>query len=276
MMLNIISLGAGVQSSTMALMAAHGEITPMPDCAIFADTQAEPKSVYVWLDWLVKQLPFPVYRITAGSLREESLKLRHSNKTRGAVYMRGAIPAFTKHEDGGKRGFLHRQCTAEFKIRPLTKFMRGLCDWKRGEQRKLVIKWIGISMDEAHRMKPSREEWSDHRYPLVEANITRGGCLQWMEINGYPTPPRSACTFCPFHSDQEWQRLKTEEPEAFADAVNYEKRMHEATKQQNVLRGTPFLHASCKPIGEVDFSTDAENSGQLSLFGNECEGICGV
>jgi len=34
--MNIISLGAGVQSSTMALMAAHGEITPMPDCAIRA------------------------------------------------------------------------------------------------------------------------------------------------------------------------------------------------------------------------------------------------
>ena len=44
-LLHVISLGAGVQSTTMALMAAHGEITPMPDCAIFADTQAEPKVV---------------------------------------------------------------------------------------------------------------------------------------------------------------------------------------------------------------------------------------
>jgi len=35
-MKHVISLGAGVQSSTMALMAAAGEITPMPDCAIFA------------------------------------------------------------------------------------------------------------------------------------------------------------------------------------------------------------------------------------------------
>ncbi len=33
--IHIISLGAGVQSSTMALMAAHGKITPMPKCAIF-------------------------------------------------------------------------------------------------------------------------------------------------------------------------------------------------------------------------------------------------
>jgi hypothetical protein len=42
-MLTVLSLGAGVQSSTMALMAAKGEIIPMPDCAIFADTGAEPK-----------------------------------------------------------------------------------------------------------------------------------------------------------------------------------------------------------------------------------------
>jgi len=65
---NVISLGAGVQSSTIALMAAHGEIAPMPDAAIFADTQAEPVSVYRWLDWLETQLQFPVHRVTAGNL----------------------------------------------------------------------------------------------------------------------------------------------------------------------------------------------------------------
>ncbi len=64
-----ISLGAGVQSSTMALMAAAGEITPMPDCSVFADTQAEPGSVYKWLDWLEKQLPYPVHRVTAEAIR---------------------------------------------------------------------------------------------------------------------------------------------------------------------------------------------------------------
>lgn len=63
-----LSLGAGVQSSTLALMAAAGEVTPMPDGAIFADTQAEPASVYRWLDRLETMLPFPVHRVTAGSL----------------------------------------------------------------------------------------------------------------------------------------------------------------------------------------------------------------
>ena len=61
-MIHAISLGAGVQSSTMALMAARGEITPMPDCAVFADVGGdEPEEVYKWLDQLKEMLPFPVY-----------------------------------------------------------------------------------------------------------------------------------------------------------------------------------------------------------------------
>ena len=39
--LRILSLGAGVQSSTLALMIEKGEI-PMVDAAIFADTMGEP------------------------------------------------------------------------------------------------------------------------------------------------------------------------------------------------------------------------------------------
>ena len=39
--LRLLSLGAGVQSSTLALMLHKGQV-PMVDCAIFADTMAEP------------------------------------------------------------------------------------------------------------------------------------------------------------------------------------------------------------------------------------------
>lgn len=48
--LTVISLGGGVQSSVMALMAAEGLIKPMPDFAIFADTGWEPAGVYRHLD----------------------------------------------------------------------------------------------------------------------------------------------------------------------------------------------------------------------------------
>ena len=58
--LRILSLGAGVQSSTLALMIEKGEV-PMVDAAIFSDTFGEPKAVYEWLEWLKKQLSFPIY-----------------------------------------------------------------------------------------------------------------------------------------------------------------------------------------------------------------------
>jgi hypothetical protein len=66
----------------MALMAAKGEIGPMPVAAIFADTQDEPKSVYVWLDWLEKQLPFPTHRVTVGKLSDRSLLMKRTKDGR--------------------------------------------------------------------------------------------------------------------------------------------------------------------------------------------------
>ena len=44
--LTVISLGGGVQSSVMALMASKGAFDSVPDCAIFADTHWEPPSLY--------------------------------------------------------------------------------------------------------------------------------------------------------------------------------------------------------------------------------------
>lgn len=271
---HIISLGAGVQSSTMALMAAAGEIKPMPVAAIFADTQAEPAGVYRWLDWLEKQLPYPVHRVTVGNLREDELRIRRSKKS-GKLYLKSSIPAFLLKPDGSK-GLLGRRCTSDYKIVPLQRKVKELVGIKRATKDVRAIVWVGISRDEAHRMKPSRVTYIENRWPLIDLNMTRQGCLKWMEAHGYPLPPRSACTFCPFHSDEEWRKLKTESPSEFAQVVDFEKRLQDAASQQETLRGTPYLHESCQPIGTVDVTEKRLGYQQVSLFGNECEGMCGV
>ena len=117
-MLKVLSLGAGVQSSTMALMSAKGELTKV-DGAIFADTQAEPPSVYEWLDWLEAQLPYPVWRVTKGNLGEDALVVRRSKKS-GKLYQKGLLPVFVKNEDGSK-GKLWRTCTMDYKISPIVR-----------------------------------------------------------------------------------------------------------------------------------------------------------
>ena len=264
MVKHIISLGAGVQSSTMALMAAHGEITPMPDCAIFADTKHEPTSVYKWLDWLEKQLPFPVHRATKGSLAATALKIRTS--AAGNKYTKAVIPAFIV--DGqGREGLMMRQCTADFKITPIQQEIRRIRD------KQDVIQWIGISRDEAHRMKPSRLKYIENRWPLIEQFLTRNDCLAWMRDQGYPEPPRSSCVFCPYHSDNEWRRLQDNEPAEFAKAVKFDAAYRKAMAGVTGFRGTAYLHRSRIPLGEIDFD---KPSDQPSLFGNDCEGVCGV
>jgi hypothetical protein len=270
---HIISLGAGVQSSTMALMAAHGEITPMPAAAIFADTQAEPESVYKWLDWLETKLPFPVYRVTKGKLADESLRIRQRVKTVGKPWSKSLIPAFVANQDGS-RGIMGRSCTADYKLVPLLRKQREVCGIKPRQKTVGCVSWIGISLDEVSRMKPSRNKWAENRWPLIEKEMTRHDCLRWMDRNGYPIPPRSACEFCPFHSDHEWRRLKTDEPAAFARAVRFEQDLQAVKRVSDKMSGIPFLHNSLKPLGEIDFS---EDTAQGSLhFHNECEGMCGV
>lgn len=275
--IHIISLGAGVQSSTMALMAAYGEITPRPVAAVFADTQAEPASVMRWLDTLEKLInaapfSFPIYRVTKGSLTDASIKV-HKRKKREGTRVQSIIPAFVKMTDGV--GILGRSCTADFKVAVLMKKARELARIKRGQKTVGVVQWIGISLDEAHRMKPSRDAWAECRWPLIEAGMKRHDCLRWMEKKGFQKPPRSACIYCPFHSDAEWRRLKNDEPDEFLKAVQFEKDLQSAHLHDDSRKGIPFLHSKTIPLGEIDFSTDIER-GQGELFGNDCTGLCGV
>ena len=270
---NILSLGAGVQSSTLALMAAAGEIRPMPNFGIFSDVGNEPTSVYKWLDYLTPLLPFPIYIVKRPGkiLSESELEIKLSGKS-GKYYRKSMIPAFTRNPDGSI-GMLRRKCTQEFKIQPIVRNTRTLASIPRGAKVVHVSQWIGISMDEASRMKPSPHKYIKHRWPLIEQRMTRQDCLDWMKASGYPQPPRSACTFCPYHSDAEWSRLKTEEPSSFASAVQHEKDIQAATLKCEVTKGTPYLHRSCIPIDQVVF---VRGGKQLNMFENECEGMCGL
>lgn len=271
-MKRFLSLGAGVQSSALLLMMKHGD-APMADAAVFADTQAEPASVYRWLLWLEQRSPIPIHRITAGSLEADSQRIRVSRKT-GNVYVDNLIPAFVDRP--GKVGLMARRCTADYKVAAIHRAYKKMAGLKRGVKNPEVISYIGISTDEAHRMKPARDPWLVNAWPLIDLGLSRQDCLSWMAQKGYPEPPRSSCVFCPFHSDDEWRRLMREEPSEFARAVQFERSIQEANTHATgtaKLAGAPYLHSSLKPLDQVEFKTDG---GARDHFGNECEGLCGV
>ena len=146
----ILSLGAGVQSTTVYLLALDGKIPPI-DAAVFADTQEEPEAVYRHLEWLHTVGGPPIYVRTAGKLGDD---LRNGMNFTGQRFV--SIPAYTAPP--GVRpatGIVRRQCTQEYKIRIVERTIRrdilSLKPRARWPKDRPVVQLFGISADEARR-----------------------------------------------------------------------------------------------------------------------------
>ena len=120
-------------------------------------------------------------------------------------------------------------------------------------------------------MATNQVKYIKNVYPLVDMRMRRTDCIEWMEAQGYPKPPRSACTFCPFNSDESWQAVKSV-PSEWEEVLKIDESIRNRNGQ-NKDGVQNFLHKSCKPLSEVDFEKPDD---QYNMFENECTGGCGV
>jgi hypothetical protein len=258
--LRVLSLGAGVQSSTLLLMAVHGE--ERIDRAIFADTQDEPAATYAWLETLMpiaERAGIPVDVVSAGNLRADSL-----SKPGWLVSM----PLHILNRDGSG-GILTRKCTNGYKLRPIQRRLREL----GATAKRPATVLIGISRDEGHRQKPSRVKYIVNEWPLVDRHMTRWDCVRWLARHGYPEPPKSACIVCPFRRNDSWRRMRDQSPAEWAGAVAFDQQVRHAAQTKEPT--TAYLHRSLVPLDMVDLSTP-QDRGQIEMFDTECFGMCGV
>ncbi len=266
-----ISFGAGVQSTAMLIcsnLGLHG--VPRADSAIFADTQNEPGWVYEQFDVMQTWSKIPVHKCTAGDLLLDGVAAAAGKTKRW-----GSIPLWTRGQDGHAAP-LRRQCTREYKVEPIDKYVRMLMGYQPGQHVKHSVRClIGISRDEVIRMKPSRTRWCTNEWPLVDAGLTRLDCARLVEEHGFAKPKRSACVFCPYHSDSEWLMMKRDAPDEFARAVKADETMR--NMEGAGVENPTFMHRSLKPLARIDFEQLAgQPLFESNDFGNECEGMCGV
>lgn len=257
--LRVLSLGAGVQSTTIALMAARGEIEA-PDCAIFADTGDEPAAVYKHLAWLRSGiLPFTVHVVDCGRGLKEA-------------FMAGDDTARIPYHVGAG-GMGKRQCTRNWKIRPIRKKIRELLGVSaRGYVApNSVESWIGISLDEIERVTPSDRAFIHNRHILIEARMRRSDCYRWLDERQYYRPPKSRCKYCPFQGNEGWRDLR-QSPAEWAEAIELDEWMRRP-EQMARFSGEVYLHPSKRPLNEVNLSFVER---EADLFGHECAGHCGV
>ncbi len=255
----------------MLHMAAVGDIGPMPHVAFFADTQAEPQAVYAHLHQLrgLNSLPFPIRVLTRGSLRES---VRLSMNSTGQRF--ASVPFFVKGAHSKKEGQGRRQCTREFKLDPLWAAIRAELGVKpRGRVPKGIVveTWVGITTDEIQRASASRHLWEHKRHPLIELNMSRGDCIEWLKRHELPIPVKSRCVFCPYTSNAEWRRIKADDPDQWADACKVDAFIRRG--RMGGMRGEQFIHRSCEPLATADLRAPDPRQGSM---GDLCEGMCGV
>lgn len=216
--LRLLSLGAGVQSTTVLLLACEGEI-PHFDVALFADTGWEPRAVYANLDRLTvhaEQHGIPVRRVSAGNIRADALDPKHRFVS---------MPLHTLNPDGS-RGLARRQCTSEYKITPLKKAARELLGYphpRRVPRGVYAEQAIGISTDEFHRAKDSGLRFLRNVFPLIDLGFDRTRCVEYLAERGFGETVKSACVGCPFHGNAGWRWVRDHDPQGWVEAVEFDR-----------------------------------------------------
>lgn len=265
---HVLSLGAGVQSTTVYLLAIDGEIHL--DCAVFADTGDEPQAVYAHLKWLESLSGPKIYVRSRGRLSDDLMRGENSTRQRFA-----SVPFFTMKPDG-ELGMTRRQCSKEYKVEVVERCIRrdivGLKPRQRIPKDTEIHQYFGISLDEARRTIGIKKRVPHHHFPLIEKGWTRADCQSYLKDRVPHDTPRSACVYCPFHSDAEWMRVR-EIPEDWALAVKVDAglRKEGAIVNRNMY-AQMFAHRSCRPLAEVEF----KHERQFNMFTTECEGMCGT
>ncbi|MET8648513.1 hypothetical protein [Nocardia aurea] len=307
--LRLLSLGAGVQSTTLALMACRGELAEFGklDGAIFADTGWEPLRVYKHLTGdLAAELEsasIPLHLTSKGNLREDTLDPDHrfvsvpyftlapeGTTVRDEIidtdeHGQNVIVGYSEPRLATRRereGMGRRQCTSEYKLGPINRKVRELLGAKAPEFRtvprgRVAEQWIGFSTDEVHRVNDRQENrYTRKRYPLLELGMSRKDCERYLRATGWSSVSKSACIGCPFHGNAQWRELRDHYPEEWADAVDFDRQIRKGGTRTGAgeLDGEAFLHRSRVPLdlAPIDRVTAREWADrQIDIFDDLAE-----
>ena len=243
--ITFLSLGWGVQSWTIAAMMALGEL-PRADYLVHADTTHERQATYEfaeqWTPWLGEH---GLDVVTVTGTRTDVVE--YWQKEAPGVM----IPAFTDNL-AGDAGQVNRQCTYEWKISAVRRYMSTkLAERGLKKTPAVTATVLGISWDEALRIRDSDVKYNVNEYPLVDARIRRSDCVAWLEAKGLPVPVKSSCVFCPYQSKVSWERLARANGPDWDKAVRVDEAIR--NKRDNFEL---FVHPSRRPLPEAVSNVD--------------------
>ena len=227
--MKILSFGAGMQSTALALMSCENAVckkkkkpyplVPIYDAVIFCDLGLEPP-------WVKEQMEFTRRSCESAGIFFHVLDTPlYQDFTQNFGERRTiSIPWWTLKEDGHKSR-MPRNCTLDYKVNEITKYVRWeLLGYKKGQWlRPADVKahemHMGFSAEESRRCHENPHKLFINKFPLVEMGLTRADNYKYiLEVWGLDTKA-SACAFCPFHRNYFFQYIRKNEPKTYQEIV---------------------------------------------------------
>ena len=264
----VLSWGCGAPSTTLGVLSALGELEPL-DLIITSDTGWERQVTYDARDFYAawfRERGIRVEMIEGGDIRREGA-LEHIH-----------MPFWT---DTG--GGLQRQCTREFKVRPIKRKVREVLGYlpstPPAPAAGAVEQWLGFTWDEVGRMRESDVAFMVHRYPLVEKRMTRDDCERFLAFHDLPVPVKSACVGCPFRRASEYLQMQQDAPEEWEQAVEFdEQNRHNPFADCGSDADRLYIYKNRKmaptPLKDADLEADAARERNKQMMLPMCDGPC--
>ena len=245
------SCGGGTQSGAIATLIGQGKL-PRPDFAFMTDTGRERSSTWPFVDGFIRP------QLARVGLELTIIKATDFGASLDVVYISNTgsktilLPGWTNMSGTGK---LSPFCSGKWKRDVGERWMRSI-----GVER--ARNWIGISRDEARRIRAQDRKWLELWYPLIfQVPMTRHMCIDLIREQGWTEQiPHSACWMCPNHSDGEWIDMRLNWPEDFAAACALE-------AEARVKDPHFYLHPSCIPLAQVDFFAQSSMLPDRGCYG---------
>lgn len=248
MSLRLFSNGGGVQSTAALILSARGEIDYPVHVFSNVGERAENPLTLCYVDEIA--IPYAqahgIEFVVTGKYwqrgeRAGQLDDLYDHITRPESR---SLPIPVRMNDTGAPG--NRACTADFKIKVLSRFAKG-----RGATPDEPARvGLGITLDEWERMRTdSGEALQRLEYPLINLRLTRDACAAIITREGLPMPPKSSCYFCPFHRPSTWMRMRLEQPDLFEKAADLETLLNE--RRQMLGKDPVWLTRFRKPLREA-------------------------
>lgn len=257
--MKILSFGAGMQSTALALMAcenaqANGELpypaVPVYDAVIYCDLGLEAPWVYDQLEFTRNacQKAGIFFKVLNTPLYQDFLDNFGERRTI-------SIPWWTIREDGHKSK-MPRNCTIDYKVNEITKYVRWeLLGYQKGQRLKPEdIKahemHMGFSIEESRRCHENPHQLFVNRFPLVDMGFDRAASYAYILENWDMKTKASVCAFCPFHRNYFFWHIKDHAPATYQAVVKVDHLLRDKTPKPP-MDSDLFISRSRKRIEDL-------------------------